>query len=79
MFSNWKQYAANIFLYKLVFFSSWTKKNCYKNLLFKGLKPPIFMHSIFAILQLEITSLIFRLFQTWILQATLGRKIQFQL
>ena len=37
---------------------------------------------VFAILQFEISSLmnlIFILFQTWILQATAGRKIQFNL
>ena len=42
---------------------------------------PIYLHLIFAILQLEISSLmnfIFSLFQTWILQAA-GRKIQFKL
>ena len=40
----------------------------------------ICLHSIFVILQFEISSLmnwIFSLFQTWILQATAGRKIQF--
>ena len=44
--------------------------------------PPIYLHLIFAILQFEISSLmnwIFSLFQTWILQATAGRKIQFKL
>ena len=44
--------------------------------------PSIYLHSIFVILQFEISSLknrIFSLFQTWILQATAGRKIQFKL
>ena len=44
--------------------------------------PPTYLHSIFAILQFEISSLmnlIFSLFQTWISQATAGRKIQFKL
>ena len=43
--------------------------------------PPIYLHSIFAIFQFEIsslTNLIFSIFQTWILQATAGRKIQFK-
>ena len=42
----------------------------------------IYLHSIFEKLQFEISSLlnwIFSLFQTWILQATAGRKIQFKL
>jgi len=42
----------------------------------------IYLHSIFAIYQFEISSLmnlIFSLFQTGILQATAGRKIQFKL
>ena len=42
--------------------------------------PLIYLHSIFATLQFEISSfmnLIFSLFQNWILQATAGRKIQF--
>ena len=42
---------------------------------FKDAKPPSYLHSIFAILQFEISSL----FQTWILQATAGRKTQFKL
>ena len=44
--------------------------------------PPIHLHLIFAILQIEISSLmnlIFSLFPTEILQATAGRKIQFKL
>ena len=44
--------------------------------------PPIYLHLIFAILQFEVSSLmnlIFSLFQTWILQATFGRKTQFKL
>ena len=42
----------------------------------------IYLHLIFAIIQLEISNwmnLIFILFQTWILQATACRKIQFKL
>ena len=42
----------------------------------------IYLHSIFEILQFETSSLmnlIFSLFQTLILQATAGRKIQFKL
>ena len=42
----------------------------------------IFLHLIFIILQFETSSLmnwLFSLFQTWILQATAGRKIQFKL
>ena len=42
----------------------------------------IYLHSIFEILQFETSSLmnlIFSLFQTWILQATAGRKIGFKL
>ena len=42
----------------------------------------IYLNWIFTILQFEISSLmnwIFSLFQTWILQATAGRKIQFKL
>ena len=42
----------------------------------------IYLHLIFAILLFEMSSLmnwIFSLFQTWILQATAGRKIQFKL
>ena len=39
--------------------------------------PPIYLHSIFAILQFELLS--FSLFQTWILQAAADRKIQFKL
>ena len=41
----------------------------------------ICLHSIFVILQFEISSLmnwIFSLFQTWILQATAGRNIKFK-
>ena len=44
--------------------------------------PTVCLHLIFVILQFEISSLmnlIFGLFQTWILQATTGRKIQFKL
>ena len=44
--------------------------------------PPIYLHSFYAILQFEIWSLmnlIFSLFQTGILQATAGRKIQFKI
>ena len=44
--------------------------------------PPIYLNSIFAIFQVKIsslTNLIFTLFQTWILQATAGRKMQFKL
>ena len=50
--------------------------------------PPIYLHLIFAILQFGISSLeslvwwtwfLHSLFQTWILQATAGRKIQFKL
>ena len=44
--------------------------------------PLIYLQLIFAILQFEIsslTNLIFSLFQTWILQATADRKIQFKL
>jgi hypothetical protein len=44
--------------------------------------PPIYLDLIFTILQFEISSLMnlsFSLFQTGILQATAGRKIQFQL
>ena len=44
--------------------------------------PRLYLHYIFAILQFEISSLmnlIFSLFQTWILQATSGRRIQFKL
>ena len=40
------------------------------------------MHLIFAIIQFKISNLmnwIFSLFQTWILQATAGRKIQFKI
>ena len=42
-------------------------------------KPPIYLHSIFAILHFEIShlmNLMFSLFQTGILQATAGQKIQ---
>ena len=45
-------------------------------------KPPIYLYSIFAFLQFEISNLmnwIFILFQTWILQATGGKKIQLKL
>ena len=45
-------------------------------------KPPIYPHLIFAIVQFDISSLMnffFILFQTWTLQATAGRKIQFKL
>ena len=45
-------------------------------------KPLIYLNSIFAIFQFKIsslTNLFFTLFQTWILQATAGRKIQFKL
>jgi hypothetical protein len=44
--------------------------------------PSIFLHLIITILQFEISSLmnlIFNLFQTWILQAAAGKKIQFKL
>ena len=47
-----------------------------------AIQTPIYLHLIFAILQFEISSLmnwIFSLFQTWILQATAGKKIQFKL
>ena len=43
---------------------------------------PNYLHSIFALFQFEIsslTNLIFSIFQTWILTATAGRKIQFKL
>ena len=45
-------------------------------------KTPIYLNLIFTIFQFKISSLmnwIFSLFQTWILQATTGRKIQFKL
>ena len=47
-----------------------------------GLSISTYLHLIFDILSFEISSLmhlIFSLFRTWILQATLGRKIQFKL
>ena len=43
------------------------------------LKSLIYLHLIFAILQFEISSVKNSIFQTWILQATAGKKIQFKL
>ena len=43
---------------------------------------PIYLDSIFAIFLFEIsswTNWIFSIFQTWILQATAGRKLKFKL
>ena len=72
--------------------SSFHKVSCYRLMtlflfayLWLGViwpKPPIYLNLIFTILQFEISSLInwiFSLFQTWILQAIAGRKIQFKL
>ena len=46
------------------------------------MKPPIYLHLLFAIFQFEILSLmnlIFSIFQTGILQAAAGRKTEFKL
>ena len=57
-------------------------KTGYREVTVWTVNPPIYLNSIFAIFQFKIsslTNLIFTLFQTWILQATAGRKIQFKL
>ena len=56
--------------------------SCFGALNFEQLTPPIYLNSIFAIFQSKIfglKNLIFILFQTCVLQATAGRKIQFKL
>ena len=60
------------------------KKNCFWDFLTfsRLIEPPIYLYLIFLILQFEISclmNLIFSIFQTWILQATAGRIIQFKL
>ena len=56
--------------------------NCFPDFQEDVIWPPIYLHMIFEKLQFEISSLmnwIFSLFQTWILQATAGRKLKFKL